>query len=249
MAGSSPAMTTRWILCLSLSTSRVLKKCRFWRVLASAMIGMAVADAFCGRSNGRGRGSSARFDVYAGSLDSLSEQFGQADKVVGGHREGELPIDLEQPAMPHLAHAGHRLGPAEGLLDAFADALRDHIARMTGDAIIDRRAASVGTTPGAIREGAPSVADGPRHPDRGGARRDARGRPASALFGGYTEGPFDAFGEASDRQAVATGTTRCTGQAIGARGRALRLGAKPRPCRQRAGAAAAAGEAVVDAAE
>src|SRR5205085_5832261 len=63
---------------------------------------------------------------------------------VGGHREGELPIDLEQPAMPHLAQAGHRLGPAEGLLDALADALRDHIAGMTGDAIIDRRAASVG---------------------------------------------------------------------------------------------------------
>jgi hypothetical protein len=30
---------------------RVLKKCRFWRVLASAMIGIAVADAFCGGSN------------------------------------------------------------------------------------------------------------------------------------------------------------------------------------------------------
>ena len=75
------------------------------------MIGMAVADAFCGRSNGRGRGSSARFDVYAGSLDSLSEQFGQADEVIGGHREGELPIDFEQSAMPHLAQAGHRLGP------------------------------------------------------------------------------------------------------------------------------------------
>src|SRR5437763_2931622 len=144
MAGSSPAMTTRWILCLSLSTSRVLKKCRFWRVLASAMIGMAVADAFCGRSNGRGRGSSARFDMCVGSLDSLSEQFGQADEVIGGHREGELPIDLEQSAMPHLAQAGHCLGPAEGLLDAFADALRDRIAGMTGGALVDRRAAATG---------------------------------------------------------------------------------------------------------
>jgi hypothetical protein len=47
------------------------------------------------------------------------------DEVVGGHREGELPIDLEQPAMPHLAQAGHRLGPAKGLLDTFADTLRD----------------------------------------------------------------------------------------------------------------------------
>src|SRR5712672_4864106 len=82
--------------------------------------------------------------MCAGSLDSLGEQFGQADEVIGGHRERELPIELEQSAMPHLAQAGHCLGPAEGLLDAFADALRDCIAGMTGDAIIDRRAASVG---------------------------------------------------------------------------------------------------------
>ena len=53
-----------------------------------------------------------------------------------------LPIDLEQSAMPHLAQAGHRLGPAEGLLDAFADALRDRIAGMTGvgrSSIAERR--------------------------------------------------------------------------------------------------------------
>jgi hypothetical protein len=34
-----------------------------------------------------------------------------------------LPIDLEQPAMPHLAQAGHRLGPAKGLLDTFSSLL------------------------------------------------------------------------------------------------------------------------------
>jgi len=54
--------------------------------------------------------------MRAGSWDNLGEQFGQSDEVVGGHCEGELPIDLEQPAMPHLAQAGHRLGPAEGCL-------------------------------------------------------------------------------------------------------------------------------------
>ena len=108
------------------------------------MIGMAMADAFCGSSNGRGRGSNTRFDMCAGSLDSLSEQFGQAHEVIGGHRERELPIDLEQPAMPHLAQAGHCLGPAESLLDAFADALRDRIAGMTGGALVDRRAAATG---------------------------------------------------------------------------------------------------------
>jgi hypothetical protein len=77
--------------------------------------------------------------MCAASWGNLSEQFRQPNEVVGGHREGELPIDLEKPAMPHLAQAGHRLGPAEGLLDAFADALRERIAGMTGDAVIDRR--------------------------------------------------------------------------------------------------------------
>ena len=74
------------------------------------------------------------------SMRRFGEQFGQADEIVGGHREGELPIDPGQPAMPHLAQAGHRLGPAKGLLNAFADALRDRLAGMAGGAAIDRRA-------------------------------------------------------------------------------------------------------------
>jgi hypothetical protein len=105
---------------------------------------MAVAEGFCGKSNGRGRGSSARGDLCAGSLDSLGEQFGQADEVIGGHREGELPIDFEQSAMPHLTQAGHRLGAAESFLDAFADALRERIAGMADGAAIKRRAAAAG---------------------------------------------------------------------------------------------------------
>src|SRR5947208_4844045 len=76
---------------------------------------------------------------------------------------------------------------------------------------------------------------GPRRADRGGARRDARGRPASALSGGYAKGSLDAFGKASGRQAVARGATRRAGQAVGARGRALRLSPKPRSCCQGAG--------------
>src|SRR5437762_4856941 len=126
------------------TTSRVLKRCRFWRVLPSAVVGIAVVDRFVMGCTRRGRSSSTRFDVCVASLNSCSEQFGQTNEVIGGHREGELPIDLEEPAMPHLAQAGHRLGPAEGLLDAFADAPRDRIAGMTGDAVIDRRAASIG---------------------------------------------------------------------------------------------------------
>src|SRR5262249_28325433 len=96
---------------------------------------------------------------------------------------------------------------------------------------------------------APGLADGPRRADRGGARRDARCRPAGALPGGHAEGPPDTLGKASGGQAVARGPTRRAGQAVGARRRALRVGTKPRPGRQRAGDAAAPVEAVVGAAE
>src|SRR6266403_13905 len=101
----------------------------------------------------------------------------------------------------------------------------------------------------AIRQGAPGLADGPRRADRRGARRNARGRPGGALPGGHAEGPLGAFGEASGRPAMARGATRSAGQTVGAGGRALRLGPKPRPRRQRACDAAAAAEAVVGAAQ
>src|SRR5277367_6252458 len=108
------------------------------------MTDMAVAKGFCGRSNERGRGSSARFDMCAGSLDGLSERFGQADEVIGGHREGELRIDFEQSAMPHLTQADHRLGPAESFLDAFADALRERIAEFPCPVLCASATCSIG---------------------------------------------------------------------------------------------------------
>src|SRR5215470_16570800 len=101
----------------------------------------------------------------------------------------------------------------------------------------------------AIRQGAPRLADGSRRADRGGARRDARCRPAGTLSGGHAEGPPDTFGEASDRSAVATGATRRARQALGATRRALCSGTKPRPRRQGAGNAATPVEAVVGAAQ
>jgi len=61
-----------------------------------------------------------------------SEQLGQPDQVVGGHGEGELPVDLGQSAMARLAQPGHRFGPAERLLDALADAQADRVAGMAG---------------------------------------------------------------------------------------------------------------------
>ena len=66
------------------------------------MIGFGVVGAFCDRPNGRRRRNNTRCDLCVGSSDRLGEQFGQADEVIGGHRQGELPIDVEQPAMPHL---------------------------------------------------------------------------------------------------------------------------------------------------
>src|SRR6201985_2410566 len=46
--------------------------------------------------------------------------------------------------MTHLAQPSHGLGPAEGFLDAFANALGDRIAGMPGSAAVDRRTAAVG---------------------------------------------------------------------------------------------------------
>jgi hypothetical protein len=63
-------------------------------------------------------------DHATGSAKSL----GKPTKIVGGHREGELPIDLGQAAISQLAQAGHRLGSAEGLPDVSSNALGDRVA-------------------------------------------------------------------------------------------------------------------------
>src|SRR5262245_37950843 len=89
-------------------------------------------------------GAGVRLADESSSMRRFGEQFGQADEIVGSHRESELPIDLGQAAMPHLAQTGHRFGPAKGLLDAFADALGDRVAGVAGGAAIDRRAAPAG---------------------------------------------------------------------------------------------------------
>src|SRR5271169_1995671 len=73
---------------------------------------------------------------------------------------------------------------------------------------IRRRCGGFSKHRASIRQGAPDLVDGPRRADRGGAHRDARGRPAGALSGGHAKGSLDAPGEASGRQAVARGTTR-----------------------------------------
>jgi hypothetical protein len=80
----------------------------------------------------RPRRGAAGFKTH-GLCRGLGEQFGQSDEIVGGHGEGELPIDLGQSAMMQFAHAADRLGPAEGFFDAFADALRYDVAGVAGE--------------------------------------------------------------------------------------------------------------------
>jgi hypothetical protein len=43
-----------------------------------------------------------------------------------------------QPTMPHLAQTGHRLGPAEGLLDTFAEEIGYPESRVVQPSIAER---------------------------------------------------------------------------------------------------------------
>ena len=66
------------------------------------------------------------------------QQFRYSDDIVGGHREGEHPADARDAAMARLAQRRDRLDPAEGFLDALADALRQGVAGVPGGAFVDR---------------------------------------------------------------------------------------------------------------
>ena len=72
-------------------------------------------------------GAGCHLRAEPSSSRRFGEQFGQADQIVGGYREGELPIDLGQ-AISQLAQAGHRLGSAEGLPDVSSNAPGDRVA-------------------------------------------------------------------------------------------------------------------------
>src|SRR4051795_10326407 len=100
-----------------------------------------------------------------------------------------------------------------------------------------------------MRAGARVGVGGPRGPDGEVPHQKARAPPADALPGGHAKRSPDAPREASGRQAVARSATRRAGQTVGARGRALRPGPKPRPRRQGAGDATPTVEAAVGAAQ
>src|SRR4029077_15649130 len=56
-----------------------------------------------------------------------------------------------------------------------------------------------------VRQGAAHLVDGPRHPDRGGAGRDAGGRSPGPIPRRHAQGPPDPIGEGPPREALAAG--------------------------------------------
>jgi hypothetical protein len=65
------------------------------------------------------------------------KQLGDAHKIVGGSRQGELPADPRGAAMACLAQAAYGFHPAKSFLDTFADALADRVTGMARGAAID----------------------------------------------------------------------------------------------------------------
>ena len=66
----------------------------------------------------------------------------QPREVVGGHRQSQKLVDLDQSLHHHLADRADELAPAEALLDALSLALADLVARVAGGAPIDGAAAA-----------------------------------------------------------------------------------------------------------
>ena len=56
---------------------------------------VAISNGFVIGRTGRDGAAVHGFDVCAAPLDSLGQQFGQAEQVIGGHHECELPIDVQ----------------------------------------------------------------------------------------------------------------------------------------------------------
>src|SRR6266851_4577295 len=88
----------------------------------------------------------SRMGVAIGS-SSGGQQFGNADHIVSGHRQGEHPADARHAAVAGFAQHRDRFDPAVGLLDAFAQTLREGIAGMPSGAFVDRRFARLAAFP------------------------------------------------------------------------------------------------------
>src|SRR5271166_1280823 len=64
---------------------------------------------------------------------------------------------------------------------------------------------------GPVREGGAHLGDGPRHPDRGGARRDAASRSPGLLPGRHAQGAAGQARTGAARPTLAGGPRRCGG--------------------------------------
>jgi hypothetical protein len=75
------------------------------------------------------------------SPSNCSQEFGQSNEVVGCGCDGEHPPHSFASSVLCLPEASGGLQPAEGLLDAFANALVDRVAGVADGAPVDGRAA------------------------------------------------------------------------------------------------------------
>lgn len=72
-----------------------------------------------------------------GFSSSRCQQSWQPGQVVGGHCKDEAGAHPFEAAIDGLGHAADGLGPAEGLLDAFAVLDRQGIALVPGGAAVN----------------------------------------------------------------------------------------------------------------
>src|SRR6185437_13441269 len=74
-------------------------------------------------------------------LSRRSEELGHPQQRVTAYRECGHEADLLPTHDLHFAHRSSILAPTEALLDALSDPLAGEVARMTGGARVNRRAA------------------------------------------------------------------------------------------------------------
>src|SRR3984893_1045448 len=148
--------------------------------------------------------------------------------------QGRSAVCRKRQATPRLfarSSAGlragrHRLGGdpggvAAGLRGAaWQHRGQHHLARLPG------------TDRAAVRQGEAHLVDGPRHPDRGRADRDAGVRSPGPIPRRHAQGPPDPIGEGPPREALAAGPAGGPGQALAARRRTLCFRRQRQPRRQ-----------------
>ena len=137
----------------------------------------------------------ANFDVLLYDLTSTYFEINASDVPEGDKRRHGYSRD-KRPDCPQVVIA--LVVTPDGLAAGLRGAARQH-RRLQDAADVPRQDRA------AIRQGTAGLGDGSRHPDRSGAGRDARQRPAGAVSGGNAERASVASGEAAPGQALAGG--------------------------------------------